>query len=297
MELDPRQPVCLVCGGEIRHWGSKHRRGQTYEYDRCKDCGFAFVNPRPSMAALAEHYSAPIADGSEKVPAVTAAVPGEKREIGWWPGAVIRQLTTLRAGPGMMLDIGAADGAYCIAALRAGLSVTALEIDPVDLPALRAAGEIRIVQSLFEEFDATPGAFDYILMSHVLEHVHDPAAWIEKAARLLSEGGVLAVMLPHFDSLWRYLWGTGDPYFIPPDHLNHFTARSLDRVCDRFGLKTAKAYSETRLPEDVVSKRLPAGSVLRPVVRAATRAGSVVLDGATRIMGMGSVLIHYGVKR
>ena len=45
----------------------------------------------------------------------------------------------------------------------------------------------------------------------------------------------LAIMVPHFDSIYRHLGGTRDPYFIPPDHLNHFNRKSLGNLSEQFG--------------------------------------------------------------
>src|SRR6185436_16557697 len=81
-----------------------------------------------------------------------------------------------------------------------------------------------------------PGPYDAIVMSHVLEHALDPAAWLGRARALLAPGGVLAIALPNFGGVYRLL-GSRDPFIIPPVHLNYFTARSLGLALRAAGLE------------------------------------------------------------
>ena len=42
------------------------------------------------------------------------------------------------------------------------------------------------------------GSFDYIEMSHVLEHLDDPFAVMREMNRMLKKGGTVKVLVPHF---------------------------------------------------------------------------------------------------
>jgi SAM-dependent methyltransferase len=303
MELDQRVLKCPLCAGTVSWWAAKSRAGQEFQYDRCWECGFAFVNPRPTMLALSRYYSAPIPDAAANDSSLPSTlqitrpvIPAEQRQPGKWPTKAIAQILRLRPGPGHLLDVGAGDGTFSLAAIRAGLEVTALEVDPVDLPALRSIPGIHFVEQMFEGFDSPPESFEYVLMSHVLEHVHEPRAWIEKAARLLRPGGILAIMAPHFDSIYRLLGGTRDPYFIPPDHLNHFNVRSLSRLSERFGLWVVKVETTSEFKNDVITKRLAFPKPLVPAMRGVTTGISKVLDWGTWALGIGSVMNFYARK-
>jgi len=293
MEFSDRIAVCPLCGGEISPWASKQRRGNLFHYDRCQKCDFLFVNPRPTLAALGDYYSMhldhkPPAD----VPPLSPATPDPSSDA----YGAIAQLLKLRPGSGRMLDVGAGGGGFSLAAQAAGLTVTALEIDPTEAAALAAVPGLRVIPTLFESFEMPPSSFDYVLMSHVLEHSQDPRAWIAKAALLLSPGGVLAVMLPNFNSIYRYVAGTRDPYFIPPDHLNHFNATSLSRLCASLGLREVHHATTTRFPSNVITKRLRLRGPIAPAVKALTAVASSVLDWGTSVTGIGSVLVFHAIK-
>jgi SAM-dependent methyltransferase len=293
MDFADRATLCPLCGGEISPWASKSRGGNLYHYDRCRRCDFVFVNPRPTLAALADYYSLRT---TPKPPTEPAPPPPAIPDPSSYPSRAIAELLRLRPGGGRLLDVGAGGGGFSMAALAAGLTVTALEIDPIEARSLAAVPGLRVIPTLFESFDAPPCSFDYVLMSHVLEHAHDPRSWIAKAAPLLSPGGILAVMLPQFDSIYRYLGGTRDPYFIPPEHLNHFNAACLNRLCANFGLHEVRRATTTRFPNNVITKRVHFPGPIAPIVRAMTAVASTVLDWGTSAAGIGSVLIFHAVK-
>ena len=64
----------------------------------------------------------------------------------------------------------------------------------------------------FEDLTEESGPFDVIVMSHVLEHSLHPLDWLKHAAKLLSPEGILAIAIPNFGGVYRFL-GSG-----PLDH-------------------------------------------------------------------------------
>ena len=76
-------------------------------------------------------------------------------------------------------------------------------------------------------------------MSHVLEHSLRPLDWLAHAAKLLSPDGILAIAIPNFGGIYRFL-GERDPWIIPPVHLQFFTPRSLRRALESSGLRSGE---------------------------------------------------------
>ena len=68
-----------------------------------------------------------------------------------------------------------------------------------------------------------------------------PARMLETAAASLNPGGLLVVITPNVDDIravspaWRKrnLW-------VPPDHINYFSARDIERMLERAGLKARR---------------------------------------------------------
>src|SRR5208282_6484170 len=104
-----RAAICPLCGGAIDRWSSKRgRRGGVYHYDRCRQCDFAFVNPRPTLQWLSEYYSQ---DNSKSSSAIETPAPPEPPPPNSPPAQTIAILLELRPPPGRLLDVGAGSGA------------------------------------------------------------------------------------------------------------------------------------------------------------------------------------------
>ena len=294
--FDASAAACPLCGGAILPWATKSHAGHPYRYDRCQSCDFAFVNPRPTQQWLDGYYSASGID-VEPPAAPPLASAADVPDPGPWPTRVIADMVAAGRAGGRMLDVGAGNGWITAAAVRAGLSITALELSPACLADLRRLPNVTPIPVGFERFDAPPGSFDFVFMSHVLEHAHDPRAWVERAANLLTAGGVLSVALPHFNSIYRLLGGTVDPYFFPPEHLNHFNRRSLGRLAEACGLTPVRWETLGDFPTDVITKRVRLPRPVAAAVRAATACVGFAVECTTRLTGTGPVLSMLAVKR
>ncbi len=102
-----------------------------------------------------------------------------------------------------VLEIGTGRGGKGIAYARAGMQVTALDVDD-DALALAARAARRYHAGVrFLAGDGTrlpfPDAyFDAILLDSVIEHVRDPLALLAECKRVLRGGGIVFVMFPPF---------------------------------------------------------------------------------------------------
>jgi SAM-dependent methyltransferase len=135
-----------------------------------------------------------------------------------------------------LLDAGCGEGRHCFGALERGARVVGLDLD---LPSLRAAaGGLRergrergrlgaMLQGNTFQLPFPDGAFDRVICSEVMEHVHDYRAAARELARVTRPGGTLAVTIPTATSEHLYL-RLGDDYFESPGgHIRIFRPRQL----------------------------------------------------------------------
>jgi len=76
--------------------------------------------------------------------------------------------------------------------------------------------------------------FDYVLCIEVLEHLPNPEETVAEIARVLKSGGEAVIATPNYGRFWWYL---AERFTSAKDqHITKFTKRSLDKMCESFGL-------------------------------------------------------------
>jgi SAM-dependent methyltransferase len=110
-----------------------------------------------------------------------------------------------------ILDLGAGKGGFLLDLAGRGLKAVGIEYNPDYIDeALRLANEkglnIEIERGDGESLPFGDSSFDFINMSEVFEHVHDPRKVMQEVSRTLSKGGEAYISIPN-----RY--GLIDPHY------------------------------------------------------------------------------------
>lgn len=136
--------------------------------------------------------------------------------------SLVRELLRDRA----VLDLGCNRGYY----LRFGGPGSAgLDVSPDNVAACRAEGlDVRQHDLNRLPLPLPDEAFDVVLLSHTLEHVHAPLLLLREANRVLRGGGCLIVGLPIEDSLYSRL--RMDYYGGPEGHIYSFSRGNLRKL-------------------------------------------------------------------
>ena len=141
------------------------------------------------------------------------------------------------ASGGRLLDVGAAYGFFVHLAGKAGFEASGLEpaADCADF-ARRELGA-DLITGRIETAELPAGSFDVITMFDVIEHFEDPRLALQKAARLLSPGGVLIVETGDTQALLARISGHRWYFFDPPQHLVFFSQENLTRLASDVGFE------------------------------------------------------------
>jgi SAM-dependent methyltransferase len=146
-----------------------------------------------------------------------------------------------------VLDAGCGEGRHCFGALDRGAHVVGLDLDHASLKA--SAGSLQqraaecgrlgaLVHGNTFQLPFADAAFDKVICSEVMEHVHDYRAAARELARVTKPGGCLAVTIPTATSENLYL-RVGDDYFESPGgHIRIFRPRQLALGLADAGLAT-----------------------------------------------------------
>jgi 2-polyprenyl-3-methyl-5-hydroxy-6-metoxy-1,4-benzoquinol methylase len=182
-----------------------------------------FANPIPSALQSGEHYQQ-LADGLYLSP--------DKLAADFQPVRFEREMALFRkyCPGGAVLDVGCSTGGflYSLEARWPG-DYERLGMDVVVAALAHAAREgVPVRSGEFPKADFGSRLFDAITMWAVVEHLADPAQFLEKAAGLLRPGGHCFVLVPNLNSLAARLLA-GRYRYVMLEHVNYFTAKTLRR--------------------------------------------------------------------
>jgi len=216
---------CLVCDGAL----APHPRLPGLQ--ECSGCGFITADLALSEDDLRALYGADYFHGDEYADYV--AEGPELREnfrrridtlLSHQPEGERRRLFEIGAAYGFFLDEVRASydqvAGVDISEAAAEFARTQLGVDVVAADYL--------AQELPEQVDA-------LCMWDTIEHLSRPREFIEKAARDVRTGGLLALTTGDIDSLNARLRGRRWRMIHPPTHLHYFSRRTLVRLLDSAG--------------------------------------------------------------
>lgn len=261
-------PDCGLCGGpgRILHENLVDRffgAAGVWSLRECGHCGLVWVSPRPLVDDLGRLYPG---YHTHRAPepisllkrAVRRGIPARlmgyrdavrdplERGLGWWLSWVGPLREVARHGVlwlpadrrGRLLDVGCGSAAFLGHMRGLGWTVSGVDTDPEAVSAARSTlGDGEVHLGSVEKLELPDASFEAITMSHVLEHLPDPAESLRACKRLLVPGGWLVVITPNARSLGSQRLGRDWRGWEPPRHLHVFDPRSLSRVVDAAGLR------------------------------------------------------------
>lgn len=236
---------------------------------RCGGCGCAYLDPRPDAASIVRAYERYYTHDDERMDGL---VPTGRLDLrtrvtvglrnswlsrrygvrlgGAWPlgwllaglfaerrrrvDYLIRQVPPTGGQTRTLLDAGCGSGYFVKVAQQLGYKAVGLDFDAAAVAQGRAAG-LDIRQGALPGTGLEPASFDYITVSHVLEHLHDPVGALREFMGLLKPGGCLWITQPNLGSCGFKEFGAAWRGLEPPRHLTLFDAPGLMRLLGTLG--------------------------------------------------------------
>jgi SAM-dependent methyltransferase len=195
--------LCAWCGAPARPSGRA--------LAICSDCGAATTYPRPRADELERAYAGWYRPASGRFSG------GGDRLLTISRATLARRLDRI-APPGPLLDVGSGDGSLMRAVRARGREAIGLE---------RIAEGDGVLACEINDFEDRAGEWATVVFWHSLEHLHDPAGALDRAAALLAPGGILAVAVPNLGSWQARYFGDRWFHLDLPRHLVHLPASAL----------------------------------------------------------------------
>jgi SAM-dependent methyltransferase len=219
--------ACPACGGALRPWRSvapgEPTRREAVPLLRCSACGTAVTDAPP----LPDAHDAGAYGGTPRLSGLAAPL------LARFDRARLRLLRL--DPPARLLDAGGGRGRFVAAARAAGFEADGIEPSRRGVEAARSRYGVALQHATIERADVAEHSVDAVTLWHVLEHVDDPGAALDRIAHWLRPGGVLLVGVPNLDSLQARVGGPRWFHLDAPRHRTHFTPGGLDALLRRHG--------------------------------------------------------------
>ena len=221
---------CPACGGALARWRTVESaepalRGQAFTLLRCGSCGSAVtLEPAPSDA----HESGAYGSGPPRLARLAAPI------LDAFDRRRLTLLSPMVVPPATLLDAGAGRGRFVAAARHRGFEALGLEPSARGVETALALG-VPVLAADISTADLAAGSFDAITLWHVLEHLDEPGAALDRMRGWLRPGGALLVGVPNLASWQARLGGRRWFHLDVPRHRVHFTARGLDALLRAHG--------------------------------------------------------------
>lgn len=237
--------ACLMCGSEqasllFRQTDRLYRTTKkVFDVVRCQQCGLARLDPQPSPGELRHYYP----DAYWFAP--DRSTVGRMEE--WYRRAVLRghvkfveqALRSSRAS-GPLLDVGCGGGLFLGMMRQRGFRVVGLDSSREAAAVAWRHQQVPAVAGDLKHAPLRPGSFAGITMSHVLEHLPDPRAYIAAAHHLLAPDGRLVIHVPNLAS-WQFRllgrWWNG---IDVPRHLFNYRDQDVERLLQASGFEVVR---------------------------------------------------------
>jgi SAM-dependent methyltransferase len=250
-----------------RHFGTTDRRFQIVE---CRSCRLIRLHPRPAPAELRDFYPPEYWCTTDQA-TVDRLEQIYRRFVMRDHLAFVERALRDSAAKGLILDVGCGGGLFLQMLAERGarkrvgpIAGLDFSLDAADT-AWRRAG-VPVVCGTLSRAPFAPGSCAAVTMFHVLEHLYDPASYLEGARRLLTDQGRLIVQVPNA-ACWQFLllgehWNGIDV----PRHLINFRAADLDVLLNDCGFEVLR-HKHFSLRDNPAGLAISVAPMLDPMAR------------------------------
>ena len=250
-----KQQSCYVCSNEkLRVISEIDRYGFYYPTAICENCGNVQQSEYYTEEVLADFYS----NIYRKI--YGSQLPQEffeNQKKG--RGIEIFKFVDSVCKPKRVLEVGCGAGGNLSVFRDNGCEVIGLDFDDDYLNVARKNGITTITGSLDKL--GSKDKYDLIILSHVLEHIVEPAGFLGILIEHLEDTGVIYIEVPSLNNVSEGGYEYDLLKYWQNAHSIHFTVATLNLLCKKVGLQSIKqtnfihsCWKKVKLTEEVTQE-------------------------------------------
>ena len=228
---------CIICGSRDYRVLFRENQAQIHQIVQCAGCGLMYANPQKNT--FSETYSYCTDDSLPSLTSDDQIIQQAHQKILDYK-EIVKQVNKKKPGKGRILEIGASTGILLNEFRTAGWEVEGLEPHQRAARYAKERFGIQMIQKPLEDSLFDNGAFDAVIMLHVIEHLHDPNAGVVAVSRLLKDNGLLVVETPTYDTFMYKVFGRRERSISCHQHMFFFTCETLKKLLEKNGLKVIR---------------------------------------------------------
>jgi ubiquinone/menaquinone biosynthesis C-methylase UbiE len=183
--------------------------------------------------------------------------------------AITRRMASLRlallkeqATGGSLLEIGCATGEFLEQSKDGGFDVLGIDTSERYSEYAKEKG-LNIRTCKVESLVSEAQTFEIATMFHLFEHIENPDVFLRNVSNVLTENGLLMIVLPNLasrtDRFFRYLSHT----FHQADHLYFYDKNTLSRLLESNGFDVVAAQSKEYLHHPITTLQCALGRFIK----------------------------------
>lgn len=215
-------------------------RKQGFSIVKCRYCDLVYINPRLATKYTNRQYSR---DYFSKHPAKLGGYENylkDQRTKITNSNYILHRLKQITPRKGKLLDIGCAYGIFLSVAKKQGFQTFGIEPNKEASSYAKTELKLDIINDFFNQKYFQKKYFDIITLLDVLEHMSNPVGFLKNINNLLAKNGILIILTPNVDGLFRKLMGNSWPHFKPEEHLYYFSPQTIERLLNKSSFKILK---------------------------------------------------------
>lgn len=217
---------CLIC--DEKNISKKLNVGKYALYE-CHSCSVVCTFPQGNTSNIRQNNAKQYDSADEEKEYLNHYTRLSKRAAKF-----IREIQRVKKS-GKLLDIGCSYGIYLAAAQKAGFEVYGVEIAKRAIAYVRKKLGFPVFHGALEEARYDSHTFDVITAYDVIEHIPNITLFLSEVRRVLKKDGIFIVQCPNIESVVAKLLGKHWNWLVVPNHLWHFSPKSLSYVLSLSG--------------------------------------------------------------